>query len=189
MRQTVVRIDRRVLATSLTLIAALAAMGGCGGGAGSRSTSTSSADPTREAALSPAVARRAEAICARATREIATLAARTALLMSREASAEEAITKGMVGPGIEVLEKEGRRLQALAPQVESAVFATYVGLFEPVLDLAYQRLAAGEAQRTDESHELEILTGSLTREQAKLAAGLGLTACETDFFEALGKGQ
>ena len=189
MRQTVIRLDRRVLSACLILIAATAALSGCGGGSGSQSTSFSVADPAQEAPPGPAVARRAEAICERATHETAALAARVPLLMSRGSTSEEAITQGMVAPGIGVLEKESRQLQALAPRVESAVFATYVGLFEPVLTLAYQRLSSGEAQQTDESHELELLTGGLALEQAKLAASLGLTACKTDFFEALGTAQ
>lgn len=188
MRQTVIRIDRRVLSACLILIAT-AALSGCGGASGSQSTSFSVPDPAQEAGPGPAVARRAEAICERATHETAALAARVPLLMSRGSTSEEAITQGVVAPGIGVLEKESRQLQALAPRVESAVFATYVGLFEPVLTLAYQRLASGEAQQTDESHELELLTGGLTLEQAKLSASLGLTACETDFFEALGTAQ
>ena len=69
------------------------------------------------------------------------------------------------------------------------MFSTYIGLFEPVLSLAYQRLAAGEAPDDGTAHEIETLIGSLTSEQARLAASLGLTACETDFFDSLGTAQ
>lgn len=189
MRQTVGSHGRKALAALLVLITATAALSGCGGGSGSQSASVGAVDAAQEAGPTPSQARRIDAICARATHETTALRANLARLMARGSSAEEAITDGMVAPGIKVLEKEAQRLQALAPQVKSDIYATFVGLFEPVLTLAYQRLASGEALQTDESHELENLTGGLTLEQTKLASSLGLEGCETDFFQALGTTQ
>jgi hypothetical protein len=187
-RKTVGNRGRKVLAACLILIAVTAASSGCGGGSDSQSASITN-PAAREAGPTPAQARRIGEICAQATRETSALRANLARLMSRGVAPEQAITEGMVAPGIAVLEKESRRLQAMAPEVESEIFATFAGLFEPVLTLAYQRLASGEAQQSGESHELEALTGGLTLEQTRLAASLGLKGCETDFFQALGTTQ
>ena len=189
MRQTVGRFDQKLLSACLTLIAATAALSGCGGGSGSQSSSTVTGAATKEAGLEPVIARRVESICERATAESKALRADLPQRIRRSSSPEEAITQGLVAPGIVVLEKESRQIRAFSPRVESTVFATYVGLFEPVLTLAYQRLASGEAMEIDQSHELENLTAGLTLEQAKLAANLGLQGCETDFFQALGTAQ
>ena len=137
----------------------------------------------------PATSARAEAICRRATSEAQPLIGNLARTIGRSSSPEEGIDKGLVRPGIRILEKQGAALAALHPDPESAVFSTYVGLFEPVLSLAYQRLEAGESLDYGAAHELELLIGNLTGEQVKLAASIGLTECETSFFEALGTAQ
>jgi hypothetical protein len=187
-RSAVVRFDQKFLAC-LALIVATAALSGCGGGSGSSSPTAIIAAADKEAGPDPATARRIESICENANEESRQVQAGLAGWLSRSSSAEEGITQGLVAPAILVLEKESRQLKALAPRVESAIFATYVGLFEPVLTLAYQRLASGEAQESEQSHALEDLTAGLTLEQAKLAASLGLKGCETDFFRALGTAQ
>jgi hypothetical protein len=187
-RSAVVRFDKKLLAC-LTLIVAAAALSGCGGGSGTSSSAAISTTATKEAGPDPATARRIESICERANEESEGVRAGLAGWISRSSSAEEGITKGLVAPTIVVLEKESRQLNALAPRVESAIFATYVGLFEPVLTLAYQRLASGEAVESEQSHALENLTAGLSLEQAKLAASLGLKGCETDIFQTLGTAQ
>jgi hypothetical protein len=191
-RQTVELKDRLAkssLAICLILIATTAALSGCGG---SGSGSSSSPAPRSEAIAAvpdPPTARRAEAICRRAGAEVGVVAGNLPAAMKRNSSAEQGITEGLVRPAIGILEREGADLEGLHPKPESATFSTFVGLFEPVISLAHQRLASGEAADIGTSQQLEKLTESLTTEQAKLAASLGLTACETDFFEALGTAQ
>ena len=192
MRQTVELKDRLAkssLVVCLILITTTAALSGCGGSGSGSSSTLEPRDEAIAAAPDPATARRAEAICRRATAEAAAVAANLARKMQHSSSAEQALTEGLVRPGIRILEREGAALGTLHPDPESAVFSTFVGLFEPVVSLAYQRLASGEAADIGTSQELEKLTASLTGEQTKLAAALGLGDCETDFFKALGTAQ
>jgi hypothetical protein len=188
-RQTVTPKDhpaKSSLVVCLILIATTAALSGCGGSGSGSSSSLEASGEAIAAAPDPATARRAEAICRRATREAEPLAADLARVIAHSSSPEQGIDEGLVRPGIRILEQEGAALSALNPHPESAAFSTFVGLFEPVVSLAYQRLASGEALDGATSHQVEILIGSLTTEQAKLAASLGLKSCETDFFDALG---
>ncbi len=136
-----------------------------------------------------ATAVRAEAICRRATSEAEPLIANLGRTVRQSGSPDQGIDRGLVRPGIRILEREDAALAKLNPTPESAVFSAYVGLFEPVLSLAHQRLEAGESLDYGTAHELEILIGSLTGEQTKLAASIGLVGCETDFFKALGTAQ
>jgi hypothetical protein len=191
-RQTVKLKDRLAkssLVVCLILITTTAALSGCGGSGSGSSSTLEPRDEAIAAAPDPATARRAEAICRRAGDEAAVVAANLARRMRRSSSAEQALTEGLVRPGISVLEREGADLGALHPDPESAAFSTFVGLFEPVVSLAYQRLASGEAADISTSQELEKLTATLTTEQTKLAAALGLSDCQTDFFQALGTAQ
>jgi hypothetical protein len=186
------KLNKQRLATCLTLVIATAALGGCGGSGSDSSATVAGPKPATAAGSeppSPAVARKAEAICATATSKAHRLRATISDEIAKASSAEAGLTAAIVAPAIEILEAESRGLAALRPRPDSAAFTTFVGLFEPVIDLAYQRRASGEANEIETSRELELLVSSLTEEQVKLARSLGLPACETDFFEALGTAQ
>jgi hypothetical protein len=185
-RETVARAPqvKKALALCLALISTTAALSGCGG-SGSVSSPTAPAQADA-AAMGRPTAVQTEAICARATDEAQSAAANLPNAMATASTPEEAITNTLVRPAIHILEKEAVALAALHSRSNSPVFSTFVGLFEPVLVLARQRLASGRAASTDESHQLEYLTTTLTGEQVRLANSLGLPRCETDFFKALG---
>jgi hypothetical protein len=176
---------KTALAFCLAIITTAAALGGCGG-SGSGSSPTTATTAAAAVAVDQPTAAQAEAICARANREARATAANLPQAFEQASSPEEAITESLVRPGIRILERESKDLAALHPTSESAVFSTFVGLFEPVLVLAYQRLASGEASDANEGRELEGLIATLTIEQDKLAKSAGLANCETDFFQALG---
>ena len=191
-RQTVELKDRLAkssLVVCLILITTTAALSGCGGSGSGSSSTLEPRDEAIAAAPDPATTRRAEAICRRATAEAAAVAANLARKMQHSSSAEQALTEGLVRPGIRILEREGAALATLHPDPESA---RVLDLRRTVRTGGLTRLSATRLRRSRRlgtSQELENLTASLTTEQAKLAAGLGLSDCETGFFKALGTAQ
>lgn len=130
--------------------------------------------------------RKAEAVCRRASAEAGAISAHLAEAIAKSESQPEGINKGLVNPGVAILERESRRLRALRSPPESTDVTRFVGLFEPVIVLAHARAAAGEGSSLQAQRELEQLIVGLTAEQSTFARRSGLKACETGFFEALG---
>ncbi len=69
---------------------------------------------------------------------------------------------------------------------DSSQFNLYVGLFEPTIELAEQRLEAGRSGEPERGQALERLIAGLGDKQVSIAAELGLDACEISFTKALG---
>jgi hypothetical protein len=175
----------------LALLATAAALGGCGG-SGTTSTSSAATDSTalssgrpESAAERAGYVKRAEAICARSVREARTLRRSLPTVISHSSSAEEGITNGFVKPGIGILSRESARLRMLKPKPTSGALGSYLGLFEPILALARQRLQTGKIMDAERGHALELLIDGLASEQSTLAKRLGLKACSVGFVEAL----
>lgn len=179
------------LAVLLFAVGALGAFAwGCGGSDGGNQQSVATAAPRNDAAPAQingtAYARAAEAICAKGVRETQTLTGRLGKVFSESSSSQEAITNGIVGGGLKILESEAARLRNLADRPGSAELETYLGLFEPIVELGRQRLEAGRESEVDRGHQLELLIVDLSHEQSAAASKAGLDSCSTDFFSALG---
>jgi hypothetical protein len=96
-------------------------------------------------------------------------------------------TEGLVKPGIPILAREAAQLRALRPRPDDADLQTYLGIFDPVLVLAEQRLRAGENNPDPAvANRLENLISGLEDDQARLAHGFGFRYCGTGFFASYG---
>lgn len=168
---------------AISLIAA-----GCG--SSGDSTSPGAASGSQEAEPSPveledSLVVQAETICKQGGREIDRLARNLSQEIASSPS-RDVIGEVLVEPGIRILNRQSSRLGELTEASDSPQFVTYVGLFEPVLELAELRLEAGRAEEPERGQALERLISDLEDEQSALAKELGLDACGVRFVEALG---
>jgi hypothetical protein len=169
-----------------------AALSGCGGSSGTNTGSTATESTMPNSGQRETVAERvdyvkhAEAICARTVREIRALRRSLPVVISHSQSTEEGITNGLVRPGIKVLDRQSAHLRALEPRPTSGTLESYLGLFEPIIALARQRLQAGEAMDPKRGRALELLIAGLAGEQSALAKRFGFKICSVGFTEALG---
>ncbi|HEV7615373.1 MAG TPA: hypothetical protein VGO36_04000 [Solirubrobacterales bacterium] len=105
--------------------------------------------------------------------------------MSTAASPQQGITGGVVGPGIAILSAEAAGLRKLGPPPASPAFEIYLGLFDPIIELARQRFQAGTTD-PEQARRLELMVASLNAEQSAAAKRFGLRACGIEFNAALG---
>jgi hypothetical protein len=126
-----------------------------------------------------------EAICRQSTLETRALRRKLPEAFSRSASPQDAITNGIVKPGIEILSHESTRLRDLGVSPSSSSLKIYLGLFEPIVELARQRLQVGTAGENERAHSLELLIAGLEDEQSAAARRVGLDACSVGFNRAL----
>lgn len=147
-------------------------------GAGKQSTGKSA-----DAVASGAFARQAESVCRRSLTATRALGRRLPQILSDSSFPQEAVTSGLVKPGVAILSNEAARLRALGTP-ESEALQTYVGLFEPIVELGLQRLDVGTGE-IDRVHSLEGLIAGLEDEQSAIARRSGLKACAISFNRAL----
>lgn len=173
----------------LALLLTTVALGGCGGSGAASTSSMESATPSpdrHESAVERAIyVKRAEVICAQSVREARALRRNLPAVISHAPTAEQGITNGLVKPGIEALARQSAHLRSLKPRPTSGTLESYLGLFEPILALARQRLQTGEARDPERGHTLELLIDGLTSEQSTFAKQFGLKVCSVGFTEAL----
>lgn len=167
-------------------LAALAAIFGvglsassCGGGDGTiRATSRPAPH-----AIPGRVVSRANRNCRSMLRSVKRVGQRTRL--SDYASGLELTTEAFATPGLELvkhLARQQRRLQASAADPR---FDAYADLFDPIIVLGEQRLAAGRANDLAQSEELQELLTDLGAEQRETAGEAGLRDCDVDFLGVL----
>lgn len=135
--------------------------------------------------LGPAQAAAAEAICQRSLREINLLGSRLATALANSPG-RDAIGSELVAPGVRIVDRELSKLERLQATPESPQFSLYIGLFNPIIELAEQRLEAGKNDEPERGQALERLIAGLGDEQVATARRLGLNACSVSFTEALG---
>lgn len=159
---------------------------GCGSSDSSTTQVEGSAHLTTETpSLNPRVAARAESICKESVRETTLLGRRLAQALAGSPSGD-AIGSELVAPGIEILKRESTRLERLEAAADSSEFDVYVDLFDPIIELAEQRIEAGRADEPERGQALERLIAGLVDEQVAIARKLELDACSISFTEALG---
>jgi hypothetical protein len=179
------------LATLLIALTAAMAVGGCGSNGGSDTAATSTASTPVPHGAAPGLdkdvyVRRAEAICRRSVAKTQALGRRIPEIVSSAPSPQQGITNGLVGPGITILSDQAAELRSLGPPPASPELATYLGMFDPIIELAQQRLQAGRAGDSSQAHRLELMVAALGGEQSTFARAYGLRACSVDFNTALG---
>lgn len=156
----------------VAIVAIALPVSACGGGSDS---------PRQETAAhpSPTVTAKANANCRDFFHEIKQIA--KGALKNPPATVLELTTERLVGPSIPVLERTADRQQALEAKARNSQFDIYAELFDPIVVLAQQRLAAGRRGDYIGSRGLESMLTDLALEQRALAHRLGLSDCDLDF--------
>jgi 4-amino-4-deoxy-L-arabinose transferase-like glycosyltransferase len=165
---------------------ALLALGGCGGGDSDEPASTRPEGETSGSTKERYIAQ-VNAICRDALRETRRLGRRFATSGAGSASdVLELTTEGLIGPGIEIRERQAERLRRVERPVDlsepdAEALDVYLDLFGPIGELSRQRLRAGRAADLEEARRLEALMLELANEQRQAADRFGLRACDADF--------
>lgn len=174
----------------IALVGLVSVPAGCGN---SEVPSPSTTDTTSREAQRPASSadraryvERAEAICRKALGETHALGHELSKVLSNADSPQKGITNGLVRPGTEILSHEAAELRSLKPTPNSRALETYLGLFEPIVELARQRLEAGDAEELEQARTLELMIATLEDEQSAAARQFGFHACGVGFTRALG---
>jgi hypothetical protein len=165
-------------------IAAIAVLPGCGGD-GDGGPEKRAAPAAQQGLSRTRYVARADAICTDAVRQTRRLGHRflTAGTRSGAGSALLLTTKKLVIPGIEIRERQARRLRRLGPPPDRTL-ADYLQLFDPLAVLSRMRAEAGRAENVGRSQALERLMLKLGNEQRLAAIRAGLRACGVDFVRA-----
>ena len=156
---------------------------GCGGGSEGGTSAGAVGAGARGGAPSPGAVAAADAICvqmiARSGRLGDELSAET-----HSGSGALALTTQLMKPAIPIVETSSRRLRELKREAVSSGFDAYVNLFDPILALLRERIAAGEAGDATQAHDLEQQLVEMIDLQRSLAKQAGLEACDVDFIKA-----
>jgi hypothetical protein len=125
-------------------------------------------------------------ICRRANREARAVGRELPNVFSQSSSPQVAIANGLIRPGVEILSGESAALRSLRPDPSSRSLGLFIGLFDPIVALARERLETSGGANPERGHELELMIARLSDEQVAAARRVGLTACSVDFTRALG---
>jgi hypothetical protein len=170
---------------ALTLVSLTLA--GCGGGDEATTQVATAkeeqASREQEGQLSPSTARRAEAVCAGMVAEAKRLGR---ALQTREEFPSDPLqtTTILIAPSIPIVAASAKRLRFLEDQPVSSDFEAYVKVYDPILAMLRQRVAAGEAGDRQRAQELELQLLDLISLQRQLARAAGLDGCDVDFIQA-----
>ncbi|MBA3338373.1 MAG: hypothetical protein H0T54_01235, partial [Geodermatophilaceae bacterium] len=166
-------------------VVTVVALAGCGAGTEKKTVST--AQPESARVGDNGYLRNAEAICRRAQDESDKVRQRFLTSPPPAGSGPLALTtEGLVRPGIEILANEAEQFQNLKPRPVNANLERFIGLFDPILVLANERLRLGvSGGDIGEAHRLEQLISELEDEQARAAGRSGLLECRTNLVRAL----
>lgn len=171
----------RVWSIALVLTAMLLAAG-CGGGGGESDANLGG--PGQSEALPAEIASRADSNCRDFLLEARRIG-RKAFGDAPPTTILELATERLVKPSIPVLEGMAKRQQGLEPEADSSSFNLYAELFDPIVAIARERLAAGRAGDAAKAKRLEELLTNLGLEQRQAAREAGLADCDIDFQHAL----
>lgn len=168
---------------------AVLALGGCGSdngdgnGAGEAGSSNAAPAPAVSEQEKQSYIEEADRICGGSFRKAREIGAGFSSLGPGDPQSK--FTEQLVAPGIPLLEDFARRLRQLQPRPDDPDLETYLSLFDPGLELLYQRLRAGRAGNLDEIQNLDILLLALGVEQREAGSRFGLQVCDRDFLRVL----
>lgn len=133
----------------------------------------------------PRYFKQAEAICAQGIRETRLVGAKLPARIGQAPTPEAGVDTGLVKPGIAILDREATSLRRLEPRPGSSQLEIFLGLYDPIIALARERLRAGLAHERQRARSLELLIASLGDEQSAAARAFGFRACAVGFTRAL----
>jgi hypothetical protein len=181
-------ISRLPVAAVAALVLTVLALGGCGGG-GEETTAaaTTQQEATTTAPRPRAYVAAANGVCRQMLRETRRLGRDfiAEVAASPEHDLLGSMTEGLISPGVTVLSRIAARLRAVEAKYPDPALSVYVGLYEPLLQLARLRLSAGEAEDFGEAKNLETQMEQIGTEQRLAARRAGLRDCGVDFLHAL----
>jgi hypothetical protein len=176
---------RRGHPSAIRLVAAAVAFGitvlsGCGG-----SDSTGTDLHAAPAAERIRFAAQGDPICRAAVQKIRAL--RIVPSTSPNSNALSSITDSLVRPGIRILTQEAAGLRSIQPRPDDSDLQRYLGLYDPILVLAQQRLdlAADPHPDSARAQRIEKDIAGLEQAQEDYAKSFGFKVCGTGFFAAL----
>jgi hypothetical protein len=174
--------SRGARAALAAIAIAIGLLSGCGDSGSSDSDSDVHRAPAAERSRFIAAA---DPICRRAVRETAAL--KLTPSTAPNANILTPTTEGLVRPGVPILTREAARLRALRPRPDDSDLRKYLGLFDPILVLAEERLRLGESKTPtiEQARALENDIVELENAQATYATSFGFKVCGTGFFDAL----
>jgi hypothetical protein len=167
------------------LVAAILA--GCGGSSSAKPKADSAspqAAEARTASETSVYAERAEGVCKTALRETRELGRILPQKLAQRTSPDP-IAGNLVEPGIAILNRESSRLRDVGSPPPSRPLRIFLGLFDPIVELARQRVAVGAAGERSRAREIELLIADLVDEQSAAAQRFGFRACSIGFYHAL----
>jgi hypothetical protein len=148
----------------------------CGCGSGSETTAgEAQARPHAEAAEKSAYVAAGDRICAG-------MVVRFAHLPDLGLDTLTLTTRELVKPALPILERSASRLRALERRANSLALESYVSLYDPIMAVVRDRVAAGEAGDATRAHALELQLLDLSNLQRSLAREAGLKSCDVDFI-------
>jgi hypothetical protein len=168
------------------------ALAGCGGGSGGSGRTTAAAAGKKPKAASGAYVVKADAICSAMITRAREFGRELSLRSNLPSNPLVLTTRVLIRPAIPIVETSARELRALKQEAESSQFDAYVNVFDPVIALLRERVAAGEAGDADRAQKLELQLIDLIGLQRSLARKSNLKRCDVDFiktFAAPGQGR
>jgi hypothetical protein len=105
--------------------------------------------------------------------------------LSDYTSGLELTTEAFAKPGLELVKRLARQQRRLRAAAADPRFDAYADLFDPIIVLGEQRLAAGRADDLAQSEQLQELLTDLGAEQRETAGDAGLRDCDVDFLAIL----
>jgi hypothetical protein len=130
----------------------------------------------------------AERICAGMIAESQRMGARFARLPNQGLGALALTTRELVAPALPILERSAAKLRAVERHADSLALESYVSLYDPIVAVIRERVAAGEAGDATRAHELELQMVDLSTLQRRLAREAGLKTCDVDFIHTFAVG-
>lgn len=169
--------------TAAALTALALALAACGGDGDSGTGGATTTVEGKASTLAEPQIARAEANCRRLLRE--TRGIGRSLPRGTVPTNLEMTTNLLVAPSVPVLEGVADRMRPLETETDNAEFKLYAGLFDPIVVLSKLLLTAGEANDSTSAKGFEAMLTELGDEQRRIAARLGLRACQVDFQHVL----
>jgi len=140
-----------------------------------------------ERALTAKFIAAAEPICRQGNAATHALGEKLSQAVAGSGSLQETVLTGLVQPGIKILSRQAGELRNLPAPRSSEDLQTYLGLYDPIIELSYQLEAAlQDAEDPHRSREIELLISELGNLQGAAARRFGMHACSIDFTGALG---